>query len=274
VAVFEIPHFFTRAGNKRMFAMLRAPQSKPKQGILICQSLGQEQIQSYRYLAQLARALAGQGSAVMNFDYLGTGNSEGEFAREVRLKSLALDIDAAYRELARQSGCKTFGLLCLGLGLLPGLFWLREKATPISWLLAWAPVLSGEKFLRQARRQVKISRLIARHNTGGSAPQGEFVLEGYSWSEPWLREIATYNAETWARAFPPRNYFFDFTVTGQVSPDVDKMAASLRRAGQSAETTEFKTLPFWKNLFPDQRQISGAIEKSCLLGNAEAKLGA
>ena len=70
------PLWISVAGG-RLFGVLHMPDVPVRAGIILCPPFFHEQGRSQRLFALLADALRGHGFAVLRFDYLGTGDSEG-----------------------------------------------------------------------------------------------------------------------------------------------------------------------------------------------------
>src|SRR5882724_6274115 len=78
-AVSAKPFYFVSRGQP-LFAWLHTPGSEIvfNHGVILCSSLGHEQVHAYRGMRHLADALAGRGIAVLRFDWFGTGDSAGD----------------------------------------------------------------------------------------------------------------------------------------------------------------------------------------------------
>jgi pimeloyl-ACP methyl ester carboxylesterase len=95
--------FFFREGDRPLYGMLytpdpggspTAPAERASRGVVICDSLFEENLWSERVDANLARHLSAKGFTVLVFDYFGYGNSVGR-SIEVDVESLERDVEDA-----------------------------------------------------------------------------------------------------------------------------------------------------------------------------------
>src|SRR6185437_4398727 len=83
---------------------------RARAGIVLCPSLGKEQISAYPTLRLLADRLAVQGFAALRFDYEGTGDSAGDVSGESRVGTWLTNIAQA-AGLLRQIGLRSVALV-------------------------------------------------------------------------------------------------------------------------------------------------------------------
>ena len=62
----------------QLFSVLHQPVDTPHALLLVCPPFFHEHVRSYRLFSLLGEALANAGIAVMRFDYVGTGDSDGD----------------------------------------------------------------------------------------------------------------------------------------------------------------------------------------------------
>jgi alpha-beta hydrolase superfamily lysophospholipase len=126
--------------GRRLFAVHHPARRPAHRAVLVCPPLLFEQARSHRLLAQMADALAAAGCAVLRFDYLGTGDSEGEDAA-FSPGQAQLDLAcaaAALRERSRGLPQTVLAVRAAALLVAPRCAELDIRAL---WL--WQPVLDG-----------------------------------------------------------------------------------------------------------------------------------
>jgi alpha-beta hydrolase superfamily lysophospholipase len=119
--------------------------------MLVCNPFAAESVFAYRNLVELAREGARRGIAVVRFDYVGTGDSEGEFA-DAGIASRLSDIETAWQYLEGLPGLEQLGLFGLRFGAtLAALAAARFMARPDLLILA-DPVVDAAAYFKQALR--------------------------------------------------------------------------------------------------------------------------
>jgi exosortase A-associated hydrolase 2 len=143
--------FFLPSGNHSLFAVLHQPAA-PAQGEawVFCHPLLEEKLWTHRVFVAFARRLAGQGHAVLRFDFMGSGDSDGEFS-EASVETGVADLRAAVDETRRRTGAARVNLLGLRFGATIAAL-LAEQASDIGRLILWAPVVDGERHMQELLR--------------------------------------------------------------------------------------------------------------------------
>ncbi len=103
----ENPFFFTN-GACRLFGVLHAPNgqgslARHKLGMLFCSPFAEEKMIAHRVFVNIARSLAREGITCLRFDFMGEGDSEGNF-EDSTIKTRLSDISAALSILAEETG--------------------------------------------------------------------------------------------------------------------------------------------------------------------------
>lgn len=141
------PNFFN-SNNQRLFGIHYQPPISSNQSqrhaILMCHPLGHEYVRSYRNLQQLAILLAQAGFDVFRFDYLGTGNSEGN-STQTTVQQCTQDIQSASRYIKEQSQCEQLSVIAVRMGAPLA---LQSKLENISNFIAWDPIAQGSEHLK------------------------------------------------------------------------------------------------------------------------------
>jgi len=119
-------------------------------GLIYVPPFAEEMNCSRRMAALQARRLAAQGFNVLLLDLFGTGDSGGEF-RDADWQTWCGDVTAAIAWLAARTGGKV-GLWGLRLGALLAAEVASVHPNPVTPLILWQPVVTGERYLTQFLR--------------------------------------------------------------------------------------------------------------------------
>ena len=120
----------------------------PTSGIVIAPPIGYEYWSAHRSLRTLAEKLAGRGHGVLRFDYDGLGDSAGERWDEERLPAWRRSITHAVGEV-RALGAQQVVLIGLRMGATLAL--TEAASLNVDALVAWAPIVSGKRFMKELR---------------------------------------------------------------------------------------------------------------------------
>lgn len=188
------PYFFGES-PRRLYAChhLPAVASVSAKAVLICNATGHEYERSHRTIRQLALQLAKSGHHVLRFDYLGTGDSAGEYAHSGPAE-WRQDVTAAIDECQQISGHRQICVIGLRLGAT-----LAAQAAAVRQdvesLVLYAPIADAKSLLDEwERAQVEHERKHGR--TARSGIPGEVL--GYALTD-------TFRAELGALALPETN---------------------------------------------------------------------
>lgn len=156
----ETPFFF-KNNNCNLFGVLHVPdinasKLKPKtsntdnHGVVLCCPFAEEKLWSHRVFVNFARLLAKNGYTILRFDYMGHGDSEGDFEDftvETRLSDIAKSVEV----IKEKANVAHVGLLGLRLGTTLAAI-SAEENPGIDFLILWEPVVKVEEYLQQCLR--------------------------------------------------------------------------------------------------------------------------
>jgi alpha-beta hydrolase superfamily lysophospholipase len=162
--------FWLKAPSGPLASWLHLPQSGTIRScaVVICPPMGFEYTHSHRSLRHLAEAFAEEGFLAVRFDYHGCGNSPGDAFSPQQLRTWVADIRAVVREATLLNGSHAVALVGLRLGAL--LAALAAAEIDVDYLIAWSPVVSGRRYIRE---QLAIAGV-----GGGEEPPGQGYIEG------------------------------------------------------------------------------------------------
>jgi len=149
-SVKRIPLYFGTK-EKPLLAWLHITDSKQHSstGVVICPPLAVEYMNSYRSLRYTADYFALAGIPALRFDYHGTGDSSGIEEDENRLEEWLLSITLAMDKLKELTKCDKVGLFGFRMGAT--LAALIAEKTPIDFLILWAALNNGKKYIREIK---------------------------------------------------------------------------------------------------------------------------
>lgn len=208
----EEPFFFD-GPNGRLFGVLHGPASAGKgerdhaknrdkkrepcsTGLVFCSPFAEEKLWAHRVFVSFARLLAKEGFAVLRFDYMGTGDSQGE-TEDATVETHLSDIRAAAHELKKRTGIQTVGLLGLRLGATLAFLAARRPPTAADFLVLWEPILKGDEYLQRCLRSHLATQMAAyrkivktRNQILADIEEGKPAnIEGYLLSSEFCRQV-------------------------------------------------------------------------------------
>lgn len=159
------------ARGRRLFSVLHRPQAPARAGVLVCPPLFDEHARSYRLFALLADALAAHGLAVLRFDYLGTGDSDGE-DEDFTLASARSDGIEALAALRAELAGQPLVVLGVRAGVLVAVDAATAGGAAALWL--WQPCTNGAEYLGELHRRDAERRRL--HPSGAPADEAQTLM--------------------------------------------------------------------------------------------------
>lgn len=159
--------FFLPASAGARFCLYHAALTGECRGALVLvHAFAEEMNRSRRMFAQLSRALADAGVAVLTIDLYGCGDSAGDFG-DARWDIWRDDLVLAGRWLQQQTG-QPVGFLGLRLGALLALEAAAARDGPVGPVILWQPVLRGEPYVTQFLRLRQAAAMVTGQATDAS----------------------------------------------------------------------------------------------------------
>lgn len=201
-----------------------------RRGVVLCGTLGYEQISAYRGWRCLAADLTAAGHPTLRFDYPGEGDSSDPDATDV--ETLVRSIQSAIRFLREKGGADEIVLVGLRLGAT--LAALAAEEGGVERLVLLAPFASGRAYLREMTIR---TRTIDQLPDGRPFPQDPAapVFGGFRLPARLLASLATVDLAKRPPAPVP-----DVLLLG---PDPAGLAGRLRVGGSAVTAGPFPGLP-------------------------------
>lgn len=155
-----------------MYGYLSLPRQAgpPQQGVVLCNPFGQEAVRSHRMYRVLSERLARAGVACLRFDYLGTGDSDGD-DEEVTLKICVENTLRADQELRGVAGCTHVSWLGLRFGAAVAALASVSAPHKPDRLFLWDPVEDGPAWVEQLKREHALALLTLDFWRPGGPPK-------------------------------------------------------------------------------------------------------
>jgi uncharacterized protein len=141
--------FYFSSSQKSLFGIYHSPGPNVSRdsGIVLCQPIGDEYIQSHRAFRQLALCLAKAGFPVLRFDYYGCGDSGGD-SDEGSIDQWRTDIGMAITELKEISGVPKVSLIGARLGATLAAL-VGFDRNDVNTIVLWEPIFNGKNYFKE-----------------------------------------------------------------------------------------------------------------------------
>ena len=271
----EQPFFFENDGY-RLFGVMHRPQGDALKGaIVFCHPFGEEKLWSQRVYVDFARQLAGKGYAVLRFDLMGHGDSEGKFSDsniETHLGDVKSAISVIKSEYPQSEKVTLLGLRMGGTLAAK----LAEKSTDIDRIVLWDPTIDMKKYMQMALRANLTAQMAAhkkivlnREQMVEKMKSGEPLnLEGYELSYDYYEQACEINLNTNEKNFGGKCLIVQVGKEGQ---PLHKELEKLQSLYKNAETRCVVEEQFWKEIksFYQKAENLSAVTLDWLEGQGE-----
>lgn len=253
----ETPFYFPN-GGRSLFGILHQPaEPGGRPPFVFCHPLAEEKLWAQRVFVSFARHLAARGHAVLRFDYMGNGDSEGDF-RESSLSTALSDVRCAIDHVRRAAGGGPVSLLGLRLGATIASL-AAEDAADVRHLVLWAPLVDGARYMQELLRINLTTQMAAykeirqdRDALVAAMEQGSLVnVDGYDLTHRMYSEVSAVKLAASAKRHTGPCLIVQIDrQTARTPPELQQLAATYPGATLTAVQEE----PFWKEIlrFYDQ----------------------
>ncbi len=158
----ETPTFFNH-NNYNLFGVLHEPESINEHagtstGIVFCSPFAEEKLLSHRVMVNLAREITKVGIYCFRFDYMGHGDSDGNF-EDSTIETRLSDIQCAVNFFKNKTGVEEIALLGVRLGATLAVL-SCSQIPEIDSLIAISPIIDGKKYIYQCLRSNLSTQMI------------------------------------------------------------------------------------------------------------------
>lgn len=250
----EGPFFFPRDDHD-LFAVLHLPEgAAPRSGIVLCSPFAEEKLWVHRVYVNFARDAARAGYAVLRFDFMGHGDSSGEF-EDATVETRLADVAAAADTLrSRVPALEQVGLLGIRFGAT--LAAIAAEADPrYAYLVLWEPLVNGARYMQEILRSNLATQMATyreiRHNRQALARMlqegGTVNAEGYELTGALFEQVSAIDLLEGGRQF--RGPVLVVQVGARQGP-FKKHNQALAGAYHDGELISAIEEPFWKEIRP------------------------
>jgi pimeloyl-ACP methyl ester carboxylesterase len=222
-----------------------APRGADATGFLFCGPFAEENFYVAPVFAAASARLAGAGHAVMRFDYRGCGNSAGP-SDAVDLDGWLEDTRRAVDTFSERTGVGRITLIGLRLGATAAVLTAASRPDDLIGLCLWEPVIDGEAYLREKRREESIRSVFLSSGDRGGGESGDWEeIAGYRISRRFIAQIAGLSLLSEPPEIPCAARIIHCTCAPKNRDLVVSLAETLRAGGTPAEHVEVRSAPFW-----------------------------
>ena len=249
----ETPFYFNGSAY-RLFGVVHDPEAESKNsGIVFCHPFAEEKLWAHRVFVNFARLLAHRGYYVLRFDYMGHGDSEGDFS-DSSVQTRLADIHSAIAWLkGNRPVDRGIGLLGLRFGATLACLASEEEKSQLSSLVLWEPVTVGTRYMKEMLRinistQSAVYRKIL-YNSDALVAQmkaGKTVnIDGYEMGWPLYEQSIAINLFEKAKSF--KGAVLVVEINRKLSGETARLKA-LKETYSNASLIEVQEEPFWKEI--------------------------
>lgn len=248
----ETPYYFNN-GNYRLFGILYKPDNKDvKEGFIFCHPFAEEKLWTQRVMVNFARELMKKGYAVLRFDFMGHGDSEGNFS-ESSVQTRLEDIQIACEFLnTKIPNLKLINLLGLRFGATLAVLAV-EKIKKINRLVLWDPIINGKDYMQELFRinlttQTAVYKEIryTRDALVKQLEEGKTVnIDGYEIAHDLYKQSTEINLLGFEPSFSGKCFI------AQITRSLKKIKQEYIELGNRLNNTQIEIAveyPFWKEI--------------------------
>jgi pimeloyl-ACP methyl ester carboxylesterase len=244
--------FFLASGDRPVYAVFHdARRSRPgAPGIVVCSSIGLEQLTSYRNEVLAARALADQGFPVLRYHPRGHGDSAGDFA-DVTVTSLIADARAAGAWLRERAGADRIAWLGVRFGALAAAGAVMAESGAA--LALWEPVQRPLEYFRAWLRGILFSSVSHGERPAATVDEmlanverdGMLDVHGYHFHRALLASARELSLESVLAGWSGPALLVQMQQRRSVAPAHEAFAAALRQRGAAVTIAQVNEEPGW-----------------------------
>jgi len=238
-------------GHDTLAGMLYQPDGEIRCGMVMCNPLFEERKSSHRVMVDAARAFAANGCAVLRFDYIGCGDSTGDF-KDFSCPDWREDITHAARFMTGQTGINRLGLLGLRLGAS-----LAYEATrmigSLEFTVLWEPLIHGRRhFDNELRRKLVREMMtfgqsrVTRATLLKDLEDGQPIdLDGYAVTPRLFHDITSIDLIKAAAQGPRKVLLVHIAPSGAAPRELSVLKEASLDGGARVDLISAEEDPFW-----------------------------
>lgn len=276
----DTPLFF-KNNNYNLFGVLYQPDADTSSissnycshkdlGIVLCSPFAEEKLLSHRVMVNLARALTELGIYCLRFDYMGHGDSSGNF-EDATIETRISDIKQAVAYLKKRTNIKKVGLLGVRLGATLTCL-TNSDINHADFSILISPITDGNSYIEQCLRsnlttQLAVFKKITkdRKKLISDLLLGLHVnIDGYLLTNAVYQEIRYINLLINHISVPSHILVIQVSrnVNQPVNPNLNEFCTKVKSLSKQADLYNVKDPYFWtdtKIYIPHSKNILGII---------------
>lgn len=154
IHVMKETSLFFNNNRYKLFGVLHQPDINSsescKLGIVFCHPFAEEKLIAHRAMVNMARAITKSGLCCLRFDYMGHGDSDGNF-EDATVTTRLSDILCAINFLKTKTGVQKVGILGVRFGSMLGAL-ICAKNSEVNPLILISPIIDGKSYMQQCLR--------------------------------------------------------------------------------------------------------------------------
>lgn len=278
----ETPFFFKNK-DYNLFGVLHEPDTNASNlqpfpfhtgniGLVFCHAFAEEKLIAHRVMVNLARRLTKEGIYSFRFDYMGHGDSDGNFD-DSTIETRLSDIQSAVDCLIRQPAIKKVGLLGVRFGATLAAL-ACERLPLIEPLILISPIIHGKAYIDQCLRsnlttQMALHKKIIKDRKAliGDLMAGHAVnIDGYLLTKKLYQQIEGLNLLT-NPLTPPQRLLLLHVSRRENQPIGEEIKELFMKYKASTNEAEFMNVTehhFWTDTriyIPQVRNIQEAVTR-------------
>ena len=248
----ETPFYF-ETGDYSLFAVLHEPELTSVSKVFVfCHPFAEEKLWTHRVYVNMARELCQRGYAVLRFDYMGNGDSDGVF-EDSTVKTNIADINAAIEYVkTKYDSLDEINLLGLRLGATYACHVALQRKD-ISQLILWDPILDGSRYMQEILRSNLTTQMAVygkvtknRETLINEMREGKTVnFDGYDLGETMFNEGSALNILNGDSEFSGKVLIVQIGKQGQ---PINKNLQKFKTRFSTAEICHAVEEPFWREI--------------------------
>lgn len=233
-----------------LYAFAHRAQGAPKGVVVIAGPFAEEKKAAQRALVAASRTFAEAGYEVLRFDFRGTGDSGGEFAR-ADVANWCDDLRAAIAAARQLSDAP---LTLLGLRFGAALAWqvAADESLKIENLVLWEPVTNGSSYARQNRQRSQIRAQMTQGAQGTAnqtqASGGDFDFDGFLVSEALQNGMAQLDLSAAPAPKVKRLLLLQISGSPRLKKPFEDLVAQARQNGIESAIDNVAVEAFWSSI--------------------------
>lgn len=248
----ETPYFF-KNGSYNLFGIYYRPDKNFNgEGFVFVDPFAEEKLWTQRVMVMFARKLASLGYAVLRFDIMGHGDSDGNF-EDATVETSLSDIRCAIAWLEKKTErIEKVSLLGLRFGATLAMIATNEL-THLNRLVLWDPIINGEKYMKEILRNNLVTQTAVYKEIRYTRDDmvnimkegGKISSDGYQIAYPFFNQASSINLLASEENFLGQGLIVQIGSKNQkIKQDIVEFMEKYKNFSTVAVIEE----PFWKEI--------------------------